>query len=246
MGSMASAVRNVFRGVASLLETGSWQVEEAANQARSAGVLLDRVDEEVEMRAQETLDEVNEALTEYGRLQGREKMLTTQVSDWSSKAGTAAATAKTFKEGTPDRVKWESLIREALTQKAKYAGQLKVVSEAVRAAKPDADRALELVEEIGLTKEQALSERDTLQVANATEQAKLKLARARQTWGKGSGPGQLLREAREKVAEASAQALATEMVEERMPASAERVAAQISHEQAHRTVDKEFTELMAG
>ena len=174
--SVTNAFQNVFRGVASLLETGSWQVEEAANSARSAGVLLDRVDEEVEIRAQQTLDEVNEALTEYGKLQSRQKMLSGQVADWNGKAVSAATKAKGYKADTPDRAKWEGLTREALTQKAKFAGQLKVVEEALAASKPHADKALELVEEIGMTKERALSQRDSLQVANATAQAQLKLA----------------------------------------------------------------------
>ncbi|OGN00187.1 MAG: hypothetical protein A2817_03490 [Candidatus Yanofskybacteria bacterium RIFCSPHIGHO2_01_FULL_39_8b] len=246
MSSLANAFRNVFRGVASLLETGSWQVEGVAKEARSAKVLLDRVDEEVEIRAQETLDHVNEAITEYGKLQNKQEMLMAQTNDWSSKAKDAATKAKTFAVGTLERKKWEGLTRDALTQKAKFASQLKVVDEALMAAKPDADRALELVEEIGLTREQALSQRDSLQVANATAQGKLKLAQARQTWGKGSGPGQLLEEARQKVSEASARARATEMVDSAMPPSADRVAATISREQARSSVDKELAELMAG
>lgn len=68
---------------------------------------------------------------------------------------------------------------------------------------------------------------------------------ARKTWGEGSGPGQLLEEARKKVETASAQAVATEMVEAAMPASADRVAAEISREQAKSSVDEELAALMA-
>lgn len=243
--SLANAFRNVYRGVASMLETGSWQVEGAANEIRTAGVILDRVDEEVEIRAQETLDDVNEALTEYGKLQSRETMLSSQVADWQQKATDAAAKAKKAKEGTPERTKWGGLAREALIQKAKFASQLKVVQDALSKSKPDANKALELVQEIGFTREQALSERDALQVKDATVQARLKLANARKSWGTGSGPGQLLEEARRKMEEASAKAVATETVEAAMPLSADRVAAEISREQAKSSVDEELAALMA-
>lgn len=245
MGSLGNAFRNVFRGVASLLETGSWQVEEAASHARSAEVILDRVDEEVEIRAQQTLDDVNEALTEYGKLQNQQTMLQKQVADWDTKARDAATKAKTFPSGNPERTKWESLTREALVQKANFVAKLNVVVEAVTAAKPDADRALELVEEIGFTKEQALSQRDVLQVANATAQAKLKLAQVRRTWGSDSGPGQLLEVARQKVSEATAKAVASEKIDAAMPASADRVAAEIGRAQARSVVDQQLAALMA-
>lgn len=245
MGSLSNAFRNVFRGVVSILETGSWQVEGAANKARTAKVLLDRVDEEVEIRAQQTLDDINDALTEYGKLQGRQTMLAKQVADWNDKAKSAADKAKGLGEGSQQRTKWMGLAKDALTQKAKFAAELKVVEEAIAASKADADKALELVEEIGFTKQQALSQRDTLQVANATAQAKLKLANARKSWGEDSGPGKLLEDARQKVSEATAQALASEQIETAMPASAERVAAEITREQARSAVDEELAALMA-
>lgn len=245
MGSLSNAFRNVFRGVASLLETGSWQVEGAANSARSAEVLLGRVDEEVEIRAQETLDHINAALTEYGKLQSRQTMLTKQVTDWDNKAKSAADKAKSFAEGSSDRTKWVGLAKDALTQKAKFMAELQVVEEAINASKVDADKSLELVQKIGFTKQQALSQRDALQVSNATAQAKLKLAQAQRTWGSDSGPGQLLEQARQKVSEATAQALASEQIEAAMPASADQIAAEIGKEQAKSAVDEELSALMA-
>lgn len=244
MGSIGNAFRNVFRGVASLLETGSWQVEEAADSARTAEVLLDRVDEEVDQRAQETLDQVNDALTEYGKLERRAEMLTTQVADWTNKAQTAAGKAKGFPEGSADRTKWMGLTRSALEQKGKFGAELGVVRQALDASKSDADRAVQLVTDIGFTRAQALSQRDTLKIANATAQAKLKLANARQSWGEGSGPGQLLEQARQKVEEASARARAGELVASAMPESADAVSATIAREQAASAVDAELSELM--
>lgn len=242
--SIGRAFKNVFEGIASLLETGSWQVEGAADAARSAEVLLDRVDEEVEQRAQETLDEVNEALTAYGGLERKAQMFGKQVADWVGKAQTAATKAKGFPEGSDDHKKWVGLAREALKQKARFGGQLDIANQALAGAKEDADRALKLVEEIGLTKEAALSQRDALSVANASAQAKLKLANARRSWGTDSGPGKLLAEAEKKVGEAMARARAGELIEEAMPASAEAVAAELSREQAAAGIDAELAELM--
>ncbi len=100
------------------------------------------------------------------------------------------------------------------------------------------------MEQIGLTKEQALSQRAALQVANATAQGKMALAKARQTWGKGSGPGQMLEEARKKVDEAMARAAAGEMIAKATPASADDVAAEIAKEQAASGVEDELAALM--
>lgn len=242
--SFANAVGNVFRGLGSLVETGSWKVEEAADGARDAETLLDRVDEEVEQRAQETLDNVNDALTYYGGLERKAEMLGRQVEDWGAKARTAADKAKGFAEGSSERTKWTGLAKSALEQKAKFAAQLDVVNQALAVAKPDADRALQMVEDVGFTKEQALSQRDSLQVANATAKGKMALAAARQSWGKGNGPGQLLTEAQTKVNEALARARAGELIAERTPASAGEVSATIAREQAASAVDAELAGLM--
>lgn len=240
----AKAFGNVFRGLGSLFETGSWKVEEAADAARTAETLLDRVDEEVEQNAQVTLDHVNEALTEYGRLQRKQEMLGKQVADWTAKSKTAADKAKAAPEGSPEREKWMNLAREALKQKGTFAAQLAVVNETLAASKPDADAALQMVQDIGFTKAQALSQRDALSVANASAQAKLKLAEAKKSWGTGTGPGQLLEEARQKVDTAMAQARAGELIAEAMPASADAVSATIAREQAASAVDAELAELM--
>lgn len=242
--SWTNAVTNLFRGVGNLLETGSWKVEEAASAARTAETLLDRVDEEVEQRAQETLDHVNAALTYFGGLEGKQKMLSGQVASWGNKAKTAADKAKTCSEGSADRTKWVDLARQALEQKAKYAAQLAVVDQAVEAARPDAARALEMVEQIGLTREQALSQRDALQVANATASGKLALAEASKSWGEGNGPAQLLAEAERKVQEQLARAAAGEKIAAAMPRSADAVSATIARAEAESTVDAELAQLM--
>lgn len=243
--SIGNAFGNVFKGVANLLETGSWQVEKAADAARSAEAILDHVDEEIEQRAQETLDDVNDALTAYGALQRKAEMLGKQVADWDNKAKIAAGKAKGFAEGTAERTKWVGLATDALKQKQKFGQQLAVAEQALGGAKADADKALELVQQIGLTKEQALSQRDSLLVANATAEAKLKLANACKTWGEGSGPGQLLAEAQKKVDETMAKAAAGEMISSAMPASADDVSAEIGRAQAADAVKDELAVLMA-
>jgi len=245
LDSIGNAFGNVFKSVANLLETGSWQIENAADSARSAEAILDHVDEEVEQRAQETLDEVNDALTAYGTLQRKHEMLSKQVDEWGNKAKTAADKAKGFAEGTAERTKWVGLATDALKQKQKFGQQLTVAGQALCAAKADADKALELVEKIGLKREQALSTRDALMVANATAEAKLKLANASKTWGEGSGPGQLLAEAQKQVDKTMARAAAGEMISSAMPASADDVSAEIGRAQAADAVQSELAELMA-
>ncbi len=62
-----------WRGIVSLLSTGSWHVEEVADRARSAEMVLDRVDEAVEHDAQVTLDNIDDAphQLQYSRAKSR-------------------------------------------------------------------------------------------------------------------------------------------------------------------------------
>lgn len=238
------AVKNFFHGLGSLAETGSWHVEKAADGARSAEILLDHAKEEIEQNAQETLDHVNAGLTYYGELTRKAEMLEKQVADWDAKSKAAASKAKAAADGSPDKEKWVKLTRSALEQKNKFVAELKVVQESVDAAKPDAEKALQMVQEIGFTREQALSDRETLLVANATAKAKQGLAKARQSWGADGGPGKTLDEARQKVNAAIAQARAGEMIADATPASAGAVAAEISREQRALAVDEELDALL--
>jgi len=238
------AMKNLFRGFGSLAETGSWKVEKIADDARTAEALLDHADEEIEQNAQETLDQVNAGLTYYGELTRKAELLQKNVADWDTKSKAAAAKAKVAADGSPDKDKWVKLTRSALEQKNKFVAELKVVQESVEAAKPDAEKALQMVEEIGFTRAQALSDREALLVANATAKAKQGLAQARQSWGTDGGPGKTLDEARRKVSAAMAQARAGEMIADAMPASSGTVAAEISRAQRASAVDEELDALL--
>lgn len=225
-------------------EVMGWKAEKAADEVRTAEVLLDRVDDEIEIRAQQTLDQVNAALTYYGKLQQDEERLKKDLANWEAKVQSAAARAKAAAEGSPERAQWTKLTRDALVEKNKFAAQLKVIQDSLAMAKPDADKALEMVQEVGFKREEALSLRQTLLVANATAKGKNALANAQKSWGTEDGPGKMLAEAEQKVNEAMAKAHATEAINEAMPASAADTAAKIDRATRTANVDAELAELL--
>src|SRR5688500_11974266 len=118
-GSFGDAIRNFFRGVASLLTTGSWKVEGWAEDARSAEAILDRVPEEVDLRAQQVLDDINEGLTAFAALEMKAQRYWDQAVDWQQKVERMVAQARSQPEGSPERERYEQLARSALAEKLK-------------------------------------------------------------------------------------------------------------------------------
>lgn len=239
------ALSNLFHAAGSEAETASWSAEEAAKNARTADKLLDRVDEEVEQRAQQTLDHVNDSLTRYGALEDKVTSLRKQVEVWTGKAQTAATKAKTYAKDSPDYTKWVALATDALKQKQTYEAQLKIYAEQLESVRGEHEEALALVEKMGFTKQQALSQRDVLQVESATAQAKIALADAQKTWGQGNGPGQLLTEAEGKVAELRARARSGAEIAAHMPRTAGDVSAEIARAESESSVQTELDKLLA-
>src|SRR4051812_41300951 len=109
--SLGDTIRRFFRGIVSLLTTGSWKVEEWADNARSADALLERVPEEVDLRAQQVLDDINEGLTAFAGLEMKAQRYRDQAADWQQKAESMAARARAHPEGSAERQKYEQLAR---------------------------------------------------------------------------------------------------------------------------------------
>src|SRR5438445_519652 len=135
--SFGDAIRRFFRGIVSLLTTGSWKVEEIADRARSADALLDRVPEEVDLRAQQVLDDINEGLTAFAALEMKAQRYRDQIADWHQKAAQMAAQARSRAEGTPERGQYEQLARVALAEKLKAQDLLAAVEREMEAARPE-------------------------------------------------------------------------------------------------------------
>jgi phage shock protein A len=243
-GSFADALRNFFRSVASLLTTGSWHVEQWADDARSADTLLDRVPEEVDVRAQQVLDDINEALTAFAMLEMKARRYRDQVADWQAKAESMAAQARGQAEGSPERTRYEQLVRAALNEKLKAQDLLAAVEREVAAARPEYEQALKAVEQVGFDRETALSQVERLRVSNASAEAKTRLARAQRDWSRGGAPGAMLAEAQAKVDQAVARAHAEEEVEGMLPPTPAQVDREVSRMSRDKRVEEEMGRLL--
>jgi phage shock protein A len=245
-GSFAEAIRNFFRGVASLLTTGSWKVEEWAEDARSADAILDRVPEEVDIRAQQVLDDINEGLTAFAALEMKAQRYRDQAADWKQKAETMAAQARALPEETPERQKYEQLARAALAEKLKSEDLLAAVEREIASARPEYEEALKAVEQVGFDRETAQSQVERLRVANTSAEARIKLARAHRDWLQAGSPGAMLTEAQAKVDETVARARAEQEVERALPPSASQVTWEMSQVTRDQRLEEEMARLMGG
>jgi phage shock protein A len=244
--SFGEAIRNFFRGVVSLLTTGSWKVEQMADQARSADVLLDRVPEEVDLRAQQVLDEINEALTAFAALEMKAQRYQEQEADWRSKAESMAEQARRQPEGSPERARYEQLARAAVSERLKAQDVLTTVQREIEEARPEYEEALKAVERVGFDRETAKSQVERLRVANASAEARAKLARAHREWTREGSPGAILAEAQAKVDAAIARARAEEEVADALPPTSSDINREIALTTRKQRVDEEMARLMGG
>jgi phage shock protein A len=243
-GSFTDAIRNFFRGVVSLLTTGSWKVEQWADDARSADALLERVPEEVDLRAQQVLDDINDALTAFAALEMKAQRYRDQVGDWQQKAEAMAAEARKQPEGSAERTRYEQLARSALGEKLKAQDLMATIETEIAEARPEYEEALKAVEQIGFQRDTALSQVERLRVSNASAEARIKLARAQRQWTQDGSPGAMLAEAQAKVDRAVARAYAEKEVEDALPPTAEKVSFEMSRMSRGQRVDEEMAKLM--
>jgi phage shock protein A len=244
--SFADSIREFFKGVVNLLTTGSWKGEEWSEDARAAEALLERAPEEVDLRAQQVLDDINEALTAFAALEMKAQRYRDQAADWQQKAEQMAAQARALPEGTPERQRLEQLARSALTEKLKAEDLLAVVEREVASARPEYEEALRVVEQVGFTRETALSQVERLRVANASAEARTRLARAQREWNLSGSPGALLTNAQARVEQSVARARAEEEVGAALPSSPTEVTGEINRLTRGKRVDEEMARLMGG
>jgi phage shock protein A len=244
--SFADSIREFFKGVVNLLTTGSWKGEEWSEYARAAEALLERAPEEVDLRAQQVLDDINEALTAFAALEMKAQRYRDQAADWQQKAEQMAAQARALPEGTPERQRLEQLARSALTEKLKAEDLLAVVEREVASARPEYEEALRVVEQVGFTRETALSQVERLRVANASAEARTRLARAQREWNLSGSPGALLTNAQARVEQSVARARAEEEVGAALPSSPTEVTGEINRLTRGKRVDEEMARLMGG
>lgn len=241
--TLGHAFKNFFGGVASLLNTGSWHVKEAADSARGVNQVLDEADEAINHDAQVTLGHVDDAITEYETMKAKAERQRAVSNDWAAKAQTAADKAKAMPEGSADRLKMEGLVKSALSQKLQSDSLLKVLDDAVAESKDEYDHAMAMIQQVGLSKANAQSQMATMSVEAATAEARQHLAAANRA-GSVNTSKALLDEASEKVIRMKAKTAADEAITAGMPADASTVGAEIDAMSHNSDVDDAFAKLM--
>jgi phage shock protein A len=242
--SFGDTIRGFFRGVVNLLTTGSWDGDERTKDARAADALLDRVPEEVDLRAQQVLDDINEALTAFAALEMKAQRYRDQGADWQEKAEQMVARVRGLPAGAPEQQRYEQLARSALTEKLKAEDMLAAVEREIAAARPEYEAALRVVEQVGFTRESALSQVERLRVAHASAEARSRLARAQREWNLSGSPGSLLADAQARVDQTVARARAEEELSEVVPSDPVQVEGEISRLTRGKRVEEEMARLL--
>lgn len=182
---------------------------ETAAAAADPPVGMDDLRVEVEMEAQRTLDQIDDALTAWQQLEQRLERERSGVALWERKSAQAAAESVKQPEGTPGRATWEELRAQAHDEAEGRRQRVKILTDVMEQARPSVEEALRLIEAIGFSREQALSQIDRLELTQATVEVKERLASARLA-GETSRIQGLLRDATERVDAAAAEASAAE------------------------------------
>jgi DNA repair exonuclease SbcCD ATPase subunit len=172
-----------------------------------APVQMEALRAEVDLEAQRTLDQIDDALTAWQQLEQRLERERSGVALWERKAAQAAAEASKQPEGSDAYSTWDDLRAQAEAEAADRRQRVKILADVLEQARPTVEEALHLVEAIGFSRERALSQIDRLELTQATVAVKERLASARLS-GETSRIEDLLRAATERVDAASAEASA--------------------------------------
>ncbi len=241
---LGHSLSRLFRSVTTVIQTGTWKVDEAAEATQDAKTILDHVDEEIDERARETTGRINDAMTSFGKLERKVKEMQDEVDRWDRRAKQAADRAKKAAPGSDAYKEQAGLVQDAVRRKKALEPTLSHLKEELEQARPDAEKALDVLQEVGFTREAALSEREVLQVSNATHEARLNLAKATATWQEDGGPGSLLAKAKERVNEVAARADAQEQINDATPPTSEALEAKFARVEAQSGVDDEVAALL--
>ena len=140
--SVGGMLHDFFAGILSLLTTGSWHLKNAADEARTAGLVLDQVPEAAQQDAERTLEIVNAGLTSYQVLKNRAAAAGRDVEKWQDHVTTILAKYKACADGDPQKVQYEALLKSAIESRMKAEKLRDSLNEAVEGARPQAEGAL--------------------------------------------------------------------------------------------------------
>ncbi|MGV3719456.1 MAG: hypothetical protein ACO1SX_00990 [Actinomycetota bacterium] len=200
----ATMLQELFARITRVLKS-----EESASTKPEAPASMEGLRAEVEIEAQRTLDQIDDALTAWQQLEQRLERERKGVELWERKAAQAAAESQRQPAGSPTRSTWEDLRQQAQEEAEGRRQRVRLLADVLEQARPTVEDALRLVEAVGFSRDQALSQIDRLELTQATAAVKERLASARLS-GEASRIEGLLRAAAERVGATTARAAATE------------------------------------
>lgn len=152
--------------------------------APSAEKLLDQAEAEITRKATEALAEIDGVTSRFGALEREVVALCRQVELWERRL--AGATTEKLRHGAEAGL-------------ANARGHLEVKQRELEEARPEAEAALALMDEVGFKRDEALSETQRLRIEAASAEVRLKLAKACDAWAASDGPQKLVAQAQDQV-----------------------------------------------
>ena len=240
---IGASLKALMRGIASLIRTGSWQVEAAADRAVDSTMLAEHMQEAADHDAQQVLSHVNDGLTAFYKLEQDLEAAKRKVEIWTQRAQQAA---DKYKAATDDgeKAKLRQLGEAAIKEKKKAEAFRDQLQAAYDEAKPDAEEATRAAEEAGFKREDVMSRTEVLRIEDASAQARSKLAHAKQSGGD-SEAANLLSEYEARVSEHRAEARAQQTIADVLPRDPGQVADEIDRVTRDGDVAEEFDKLVS-
>lgn len=186
----------LFRSIGSLF---SGDTAAAAAPAKGeVETLRSEVTAALDAEAQRTLDLIDDALTAWQQLELRAERDEKGLALWRAKLLRAEREAAAAPPDSPEADTWNRLVLDARSEVEGRETRLRSLQDLMSQARPDVESALRLIEEIGLSREAALSQVDRLEISHANQAARERLAAARLS-GETDRIGLLLRAADDEV-----------------------------------------------
>ena len=242
--TLGERLKQLGHSVLALFGVGVNHVENLANNAQSVDMKLDDADTATEIDAQEALDAMSNALTEFGNIERQLEQKQQVVEHWESLAEKEGTKSLNYPEGSEENLTHRKLAKEALKNAEMARPELDLLKKAHEDARPLADQALHQAEMIGISKADALSQTRILRIQDATAEGKLILAKATRTGGLLSRTREMTSDVREALNRKEARADAEEQISDVLPKDAAMVEAEISLSGRKEQVDNNFEEMM--
>jgi len=217
---LGAILKRFGRSVMTILGVGSVRAEQGADALDTVDVKLERLDEAAEQDAQIVLDAADGGLTGWETLNAMRAATSSDLANWTERLEVATEGEMDAEEGSEQKAKYVRLGEEAGANVDRLTNLLAELDADIEEARPEMEATLDAIEHAGHNKQQALSNRERLRIADSTAEAKLALSKARST-GAGSQADELQRQINAEIMKKKAKAAAAQTIAAHMPSNPE-------------------------